>query len=117
MLDDDPEKPRIEHFPSRKSAEDDFGNARLTRSLEMRIGILNGENAFQATSRDAKFARTQTPETSHKILLLGLAFYAIAIASLPLLGGENTVAFFFAFLGIFLTVVGDFLRRKTSGRG
>ncbi|MFQ5883731.1 MAG: hypothetical protein ACE5IO_01365 [Thermoplasmata archaeon] len=88
---------------------------RFTRTLGTRVGILNGEDVFEALGRDSRIGRTQFPEASRKILLLGLGLYAVAIASLPFLGGKTSVAFFFAVLGIVLTVVGDFLRKRTSG--
>ena len=87
-----------------------------TRQLGTRVGILNGENVFEAIDRDARRAEQKSSRANEKVLVLGIAFYGLAIVSLALLDGKHIFAFFFAAMGIFLTALGDFLKRRTSVR-
>ncbi|MFQ6107095.1 MAG: hypothetical protein ACE5QF_05865 [Thermoplasmata archaeon] len=77
-----------------------------------RVGILNGENPIEAISRDARRVGKPSPLASQKALMLGLAFYGMAIASLLLFDGKHIAAYFLAALGIILTALGDFLKRR-----
>ncbi|MCK4367057.1 MAG: hypothetical protein KAW84_03835 [Thermoplasmata archaeon] len=85
-----------------------------TKRLGTRVGILNGENVFDAIARDARRAEQKSSSANQKVLILGIAFYGIAIVSLLVLNGTHIFAFFFAAMGIFLTALGDFLKRRGS---
>ncbi|MCJ2555882.1 MAG: hypothetical protein LN415_02085 [Candidatus Thermoplasmatota archaeon] len=98
------------------ASEDSPSREGPTRQLGTRVGILNGENVFEAIDRDARRAEQKSSRANDKALVLGIAFYGLAIVSLVLLDGKHILAFFFAAMGIFLTALGDFLRRRTSVR-
>lgn len=101
----------------RKATEDCPNGESLTWQLRTKVGILNGENAFEAIGRDARRVENRSSLATQKLLVLGIAFYGLAILLLLLLDENHILAFSFAAVGVFLTALGDFLRRKPLARG
>ncbi|MCK4457039.1 MAG: hypothetical protein KAW39_04790 [Thermoplasmata archaeon] len=100
----------------RKATEDYPSGESLSWQLRTKVGILNGENAFEAIGRDAMRVENRSSLATQKLLVLGIAFYGLAILLLLLLNENHILAFFFAAMGVFLTALGDFLKRRPSAR-
>lgn len=101
----------------RKATEDRPSGESLTWQLRTKVGILNGESAFEAIGRDAMREENRSSLATQKLLVLGIAFYGLAILLLLLLNENHILVFFVAAMGVFLTALGDFLRRRPSARG
>lgn len=100
----------------RKATEDCPSGESLTWQLRTKVGILNGENAFEAIGRDAMRVENRSSLATQKLLVLGIAIYGLAILLLLLFNENHILAFFFAAMGVFLTALGDFLGRRPSAR-
>lgn len=117
MASGSPKPSMMQATAERKATEDRPSGESLAWQLRTKVGILNGESAFEAIGRDAMRVGSRSSLATQKLLVLGIAFYGLAILLLLLFNENHILAFFFAVMGIFLTALGDFLGRRPSARG